>query len=132
LGLDRLRNAVLAALEDAGQQVLAHNLESGEWSVKDSEVSVKVAMSQVMVDFALGDGPRRIIDDALAMAAGRPMKFKMVSGGAQFSPRPAPPVTRPASGAGARSRAMADPVVQRMQEKFRAEIRSVIDHKERG
>ena len=132
LGLDRLRNAVLAALEDAGQQVLAHNLESGEWSVKDSEVSVKVAMSQVMLDFALGDGPRRIIDDALAMAAGRPMKFKMVSGGAQFSPRPAPPVTRPASGAGARSRAMADPVVQRMQEKFRAEIRSVIDHKERG
>jgi hypothetical protein len=27
---------------------------------------------------------------------------------------------------------MADPVVQRMQEKFGAEIRSVIDHKERG
>jgi hypothetical protein len=133
LGQDQLRNAVLGALEDAGQQVLAHNLESGEWSVKGSEVWVKVAMSQVMVDFALGDGPRRIIDDALAMATGRPMKFKMVSGGAQFSPKPAPPPsTRPANGAGARSRAMADPVVQRMQEKFRAEIRSVIDHKERG
>jgi hypothetical protein len=131
LGQDPLRNAVLGALEDAGQQVLAHNLESGEWSVKGGEVSVRVAMSQAIVDFALGDGPRRIIDDALAMATGRPMKFKMVSGGAQFSPAP-PPSTRPAHGAGARSRAMADPVVQRMQEKFRAEIRSVIDHKERG
>jgi hypothetical protein len=89
-------------------------------------------MSQVTVDFALGDGPKRIIHDALAKAAGRSMRFKMVSGGAQFAPKAAQPSTRPANGAGARSRAMADPVVQRMQEKFGAEIRSVIDHKERG
>ena len=63
------------------------------------------------------------------------MKLKMVSGGAQFAPKatPAAPSTpRSSNGAGARSRAMNDPVVQRMQEKFGAEIRSVIDHKERG
>ena len=30
----RLRNAVLAALEEAGQQMLAHNLEEGEWSLR--------------------------------------------------------------------------------------------------
>ena len=65
------RNAVLAALEDAGQQMLAHNLESGEWSVRGLEVSVKVAMSQVMVDVALGDGPRRIVQDALAQGDGK-------------------------------------------------------------
>jgi DNA polymerase-3 subunit gamma/tau len=130
--MEQLRNAVLGALEDAGQQVLAHNLELGEWSVKGNEVSVKVVMSQVMVDFALGDGPKRIIHDALAKASGRAMKFKMVSGGAQFTPKPSAPLVRPANGAGARSRAMSDPVVQRMQEKFGAEIRSVIDHKERG
>jgi hypothetical protein len=60
------------------------------------------------------------------------MKFKMVSGGAQFTPKAVPPSVRPANGVGARSRAMSDPVVQRMQEKFGAEIRSVIDHKERS
>jgi len=130
--LEQLRNTVLDALEDAGQQVLAHNLESGEWNVNGKEVSVKVAMSQVMVDFALGDGPKRIIQEALANATGGAMKFKMVSGGAQFSPKPVAPATRPANGPGARSRAMSDPVVQRMQEKFGAEIRSVIDHKERS
>ena len=130
--MEQLRNVVLGALEDGGQQVLAHNLESGEWSVKGNEVSVKVAMSQVMVDFALGDGPKRIIHDALARTTGAPMKFKMVSGGAQFTPKASAPSARPANGAGARSRAMSDPVVQRMQEKFGAEIRSVIDHKERG
>jgi DNA polymerase-3 subunit gamma/tau len=130
--IEQVRNAVLGALEDAGQQVLAHNLESGEWSANGNAVSVKVAMSQAMVDFALGDGPKRIIHDALAKATGRSMRFKMVSGGAQFAPKAAQRSTRPANGRGARSRAMADPVVQRMQETFGAEIRSVIDHKERG
>jgi DNA polymerase-3 subunit gamma/tau len=129
---DLARNAVLVALEDTGQQMLAHNLESGEWSLRGIEVSVKVAMSQVMVDVALGDGPKRIVQDALLKATGKPMKFKLVSGGAQFISKAAPPVARPANGAGARSRAMSDPIVQRMQEKFGAEIRSVIDHKERS
>jgi DNA polymerase-3 subunit gamma/tau len=130
--IEQVRNAILGALEDAGQQVLAHNLESGEWSANGNEVSVKVAMSQVMVDFALGDGPKRIIHDALAKAIGRSMTFKMVSGGAQFATKTVQRSTGLPNGAGARSRAMADPVVQRMQEKFGAEIRSVIDHKERG
>ncbi len=129
---DLARNVVLGALEDAGQQMLAHNLESGEWSVRNHEVSVKVAMSKVMVDVALGDGPKRIVQDALLKATGRPLKFKMVSGGSQFTPKAALPSARPTNGAGARSRAMSDPIVQRMQEKFGAEIRSVIDHKERG
>src|SRR5271169_307838 len=129
---DVARNAVLAALEDAGQNMLAHNLESGEWSVRNLDVSVKVAMSQVMVDVALGDAPKRIVQEALAKATGKPMKFKLVSGGTQFTPKAAPPSARPTNGTGARSRAMSDPIVQRMQEKFGAEIRSVIDHKERG
>ena len=129
---DALRNGVLAALEDAGQQMLAHNLESGEWAVRGHEVTVKVAMSQVMCDVALGEGPKRIVSESLAKASGKPMKFKMVSGGAQFAPKPGSSASRPANGAGARSRAISDPVVQRMQEKFGAEIRSVIDHKERG
>ena len=125
------RNAVLTALEDAGQNMLAHNLESGEWSVRNLEVSVKVSMSQVMVDVALGDAPKRIAHEALAKASGKAMKFKLVSGGSQTA-KAAPPLARPTNGTGARSRAMSDPVVQRMQEKFGAEIRSVIDHKERG
>jgi DNA polymerase-3 subunit gamma/tau len=126
------RDAVLAALEDANQQMLAHNLELGEWSVRGHEVSVKVAMSQIMVDVALGEVPKRIVNEALAKATGRALKFKMVSGGAQFAPKAPPPSARPSNGAGARSRAASDPIVQRMQEKFGAEIRSVIDHKERG
>ncbi len=129
LSAEAARNAVLAALEDAGQQVLAHNLEEGEWSVRGIEVSVKVAISQIMIDVALGPEPKRIIQTALSKAAGRPLRFKMVSG-TPAAAKPAAP--RPANGAGARSRAMSDPVVQRMQEKFGAEIRTVIDLKDRS
>ncbi len=110
--------------------MLAHNLEEGEWSLTEREVSVKVGMSQVMIDVALGAEPKRIIQTALSKAAGRPLKFKMVSGATPAAAKPSAP--RPANGDGARSRALADPVVQRMQEKFGAEIRTVIDQKDRG
>jgi len=55
-----------------------------------------------------------------------------VSGGTQVASKAAPLSARPSNGASGRSRAMSDPIVKRMQEKFGAEIRSVIDHKERG
>jgi DNA polymerase III subunit gamma/tau len=131
--VDSVRDAVLAALEDAGQNMLAHNLEEAEWVLSGLEVSAKVAMSQVLIDIALGPEPKRIIQAALNKVAGKPLKFKMVSGGVATAARPGSnPAPRPSNGAGARSRAMNDPVVQRMQEKFGAEIRTVIDQKDRG
>jgi DNA polymerase III subunit gamma/tau len=120
-------------LEDAGQSMLAHNLEEAEWALSGLEVSAKVAMSQVLIDIALGPEPKRIIQAALNKVASKPLKFKMVSGGVATAARPGSNTApRPSNGVGARSRAMSDPVVQRMQEKFGAEIRTVIDQKDRG
>jgi DNA polymerase-3 subunit gamma/tau len=131
--LELLRGAVLDALETSGQQMLAHNLEQGEWSLRGAEVLVKVGLSPGMIDVAMGDGPKRVIHNALAQAAGKPLRFKMESGGPQFTP--ATPTARPSNGAGngsARSRALADPIVKHMQETFGAEIRTVIDLKDRS
>jgi DNA polymerase-3 subunit gamma/tau len=130
ISVDALRNGVLAALEDAGQHVLAHHLEEGEWLLRGGEVSAKVGMSQVLIEVALGAEAKRMIQAALRKAANRPLKFKMVSGAATAEKADSPP--RPTNGAGARSRALADPLVQRMQEKFGAEIRTVIDQKNSG
>jgi DNA polymerase III subunit gamma/tau len=130
---DSARNAILGALEDAGQSMLAHNLEEADWSVRGPEVSAKVAMSQVLIDIALGVEPKRIIQAALSKASNRPLKFKMVSGGTAMAPKTnGSSAPRAGNGTGARSRAASDPVVQRMQEKFGAEIRTVIDQKDRG
>ncbi len=132
--VETLRDAVLSALENSGQQVLAHNLEQGEWSLRGAEVVAKVGLSQAMIDLALGDGPKRMIQNALSQAGGRLLRFKMESGGAQF--KPVAGARRAgngnSNGASARSRAQADPVVKRMQEVFGAEIRTVIDLKERS
>src|SRR5664280_2001754 len=75
--VEAAREAVLGALEDAGQQMLAHNLEEAEWAVRGIELCVTVAMSQVLIDVALGPEPKRVIQAALSKATGRPLKFKM-------------------------------------------------------
>ena len=130
---DAARNAILCALEDAGQNMLAHNLEEAEWSVRGFEVSAKVAMSQVLIDIALGPEPKRIIQTAIGKLSSKPLKFKMVSGGTATAPKTnGNAAPRAGNSRGARSRAASDPVVQRMQEKFGAEIRTVIDQKDRG
>jgi DNA polymerase III subunit gamma/tau len=133
ISVDALRDAVLATLEDAGQGMLAHNLENGEWLLRGAELVVKVAMSQVLIDVALGAEPKRIITATLGKASGRPLKFKMEGGVVAVQPKQeaAPRPANGTNGGSARSRAMADPLVQRMQEKFGAEVRTVIDHKDR-
>ncbi len=131
INLDALRAAVLSALEDAGQNILAHNLEGGEWSLRGSELAVKVAMSQVLIDVALGAEPKRIIQAALGKISGSPLKFKMLGSVGATAAAKTEAAPRPANGAGARARALADPVVQRMQQKFGAEVRTVIDQKDR-
>jgi DNA polymerase-3 subunit gamma/tau len=135
VSLDTLRGAVLDALESSGQQMLAHNLEQGQWSVRGAEVLVMVGLSQVLIDVALGEAPKRVIHTALAQAAGKPLRFKMENGGAEFKASSAI-LPRPANGSGngasARSRALSDPVVKQMQETFGAEIRTVIDLKDRS
>jgi hypothetical protein len=75
--------------------------------------------------------PKRLANAAASAAMGRPGRVSVVSG----TPSPtngAAAVVRPRNGASARSRAAEDPIVQRMREKFGAEIRTVIDHREKN
>jgi len=131
-GVLELREAVLGALEEAGHRMLVTLLERGEWSLEGAEVVVQVKESAGMVEMSMGAEPRRIASAAAAQAAGRPLKLK-VAGGAVPNGRNGdseqPPA--PATTANGRSRAAQDPVVRRMRERFGAEIRTVIDHKDK-
>ena len=121
---DRLRESVLAAIGD--QPMLAAMLESGEWAIEGSELVIKVAASATVIDMSLGaDAKRRIIATASG-ALGRPIKLKVLPGGPAKAAAP-----RTASNGGGRSRAEQDPIVRRMKEKFGAEIRTIIDYKEK-
>ena len=107
--LEHLQDAVLQALTDGNQRILVSMLSAGEWS---------------------SDAKRLAIASASGVL-GRAVKLKVVSGASvaplenkrNGAPRP--------SGPGGRGRAEQDPVVRRMQEKFGAQVRTVIDYRDK-
>jgi DNA polymerase-3 subunit gamma/tau len=131
--LDRLQAAVLQALSDGNQRILVSMLSAGEWSVQGNEVVIKIAESQTVVDMSLGSDAKRLAIASASGALGRAVKLKVIPGSA-VAPQDAKRETAARSNGstvGGRGRAEQDPVVQRMREKFGAEIRTVIDYKEK-
>jgi len=121
-----IREAVLQALERARQQSVVAMLAAGEWSSEGAEVAVKVAAGAKFAEMAMNAEAKRVANEAATQSAGRPMRLRVLPG-QKVSEIPPP---RPANGGpGARTRAADEPVVRRMQEKFGAEIRTVIDHR---
>jgi DNA polymerase III subunit gamma/tau len=123
---DSLRDAVLTALSD--QQMLVSLLEAAQWTLSGSTLLAKVAASNTMIEMSFPADARRVASAAASGLAGRPIRMQVEPGGAaQASAAP-----RSAASGTARSRAEKDPIVQRMQEKFGAQIRTVIDYREKG
>jgi DNA polymerase III subunit gamma/tau len=136
---DSLRDTVLSALSN--QPMLVSLLEAANWSLEGNSLTAKVAATSTMLDMSFTNDARRIATAAASGAAGRPIRVQVLPGG---SPQAgASRGTNGGSGNGsalngaggngsARSRAEQDPVVRRMREKFGAEIRTVIDYREKG
>jgi DNA polymerase III subunit gamma/tau len=126
--IDDLRNVALEALSNSGQRMLVSMLEIGEWALEGSELVIKVAASATIIDMSLGAEAKRLLTSKASEALGRTVKLKIMSGAV---PTPAA-VTRAATVASnGRGRAEQDPIVKRMKEKFGAEIRTIIDYKNR-
>ena len=121
---------------DGNQRILVSMLEAGEWSVDGNEVVVKVAESQTVVDMSLGADARRLAMASASGVLGRAVKLKIIAGSAVVvsggqSNGSGVKSGGANSGMGGRGRAEQDAVVRRLQEKFGAEIRTVIDYKEK-
>jgi hypothetical protein len=80
---------------------------------------------------SLSPDAKRLAIASASGVLGRPIKLKVIPG-ATVAPQEkrSGGAPRP-SGPGGRGRAEQDPVVRRMQEKFSAEIRTVIDYREK-
>jgi DNA polymerase-3 subunit gamma/tau len=132
---DELRSATIVALENAGHRMLATMLDGGQWSFAGNELLVKVAALPAVIEMAMGAEPKKLASAAASEAAGRPVKIRVVSGGTAPTAQSArtsqggETASRP-KGTG-RGRALQDPVVRHMQEKFGAEIRTIIDHRDK-
>ena len=122
-----LQSEVIEALERANSRT-----PIVEVGAEGGEVIIKVGVAQALVDagLALSEEAKRAALAAGARVLGRPVRLRIIGGPGNGNPRAtaAPPAQ---NGPGARSRAADDPVVQRMREKFSAQIRTVIDHREK-
>jgi DNA polymerase-3 subunit gamma/tau len=125
---ESLRDAVLNAL--ANQQMLVSLMDNAEWRLEGNALIARVAASSTMIEMSFTGDARRIASAAASGLAGRPIKMLVEPGGAPQAT--STPRRSPSKSTGsARSRAEQDPIVQRMQEKFGAEIRTVIDYREK-
>jgi len=133
--IERLQSAVLQALMDGNQRILVSMLEAGEWSVEGNEVVINVSESQTVVDMSLGGEARRLAIASASGVLGRAVKLRIVPGSTLAaegkSNGNAVKSNGTNAGVGGRGRAEQDAVVRRLQEKFGAEIRTVIDYKEK-
>ncbi|HUB03119.1 MAG TPA: DNA polymerase III subunit gamma/tau [Terriglobales bacterium] len=124
---ESLRTAILSVLGE--QPALVSMLEAAEWALEGNSLIARVASSSALIDMTFTAEARRMAVAAASGAAGRPIKVQVLPGGTGQAEKN---VRRPAANGSARSRAEQDPVVRRMQEKFGAEIRTVIDYREKG
>ena len=127
--ITKLQTAVLQALSDANQRILVSMLSAGDWSIHGNEVVIKVTESQTVVDMSLGPEGKRIAIATASGVLGRAVKLKVIPGSVVQEKKNGGPKLAP--GPGGRSRAEQDPIVRRMQEKFGAEIRTVIDYRDK-
>jgi DNA polymerase-3 subunit gamma/tau len=124
-GLDSVRNAVLNALGE--HRMLVSMLEMGEWSIEGNELVVKVTASATVIDMSLGVDARRLAIATASGALGKAVKLKVLPGG---TAQAAPPRQATNGDGGGRARAEQDPIVRRLQDKFGAEIRTIIDQRD--
>jgi hypothetical protein len=92
---------------------------------------IAVAASETVIDMSLGVDAKRLVIASASGALGRPLRLRVVSSGTAPGTTPGSTLVQPAASGGGRNRAEQDPIVRRMQEKFGAEIRTIIDYRDK-
>jgi DNA polymerase-3 subunit gamma/tau len=124
-----LSSQVIAAAEAANHFDLANMIRNGEWKLNGSELQVQVVDPPVLVQMAFKKEAEQVLNTAASNAVGRPVRIKIV-GNAKVTGRAQAP--SPGGNAANRGRVAEEPIIRKIQEKFGAEIRSVIDYREKN
>ena len=125
--IDNIRSAVLNALASTEQTMLCSMFEAGEWSIAGSELTIRLAASATLIEMSVSASAKKMIIASASGALGRAVKLQVLPG-AVAQTAPSKPQISYTNGS-SRSRAEQEPVVQRLKEKFGAQIRTVIDYK---
>jgi DNA polymerase-3 subunit gamma/tau len=122
---EAIAGEVMRTLEEANSRVGVLAIEA-----RGGELLLQLDVPESVLEMSLSNDARRAVTMAASRAAGHPLRLKL-AGTANGNGNPAPAARPQVSGAGARARAAEDPLVRRMQEKFGAQIRTIIDYREK-
>jgi DNA polymerase III subunit gamma/tau len=128
-GRESLRQAVCAALDQAGHASAAQLLGAGTWSLDGAMVRIEVgAMGKKMLSLTVNSAAEKIIREAL-IGQSAPARFLIVPGDANGTVSSQAP---PAAAKGSiQEAALSHPLVQRAKEILKAEVRGVVDLREK-
>jgi DNA polymerase-3 subunit gamma/tau len=128
--LDKLRDVVTAALDDQGHNTAASLLAAGRWKLdEDGAIQVEVGVKKTMLGLTMNGEAWKIVREALR-GAGATQKMTVVPG--ETAAEPASGTPRVWSRDSIEAVALGNPLVRQAQELFQAEVRSVLDLREKG
>ncbi len=128
---ETLRAEICSDMSNGGHQTAASLLENGIWQWNGKELQVQAAVSKIMLEMAYNVEAQRIAKESFRRLAGAGFQFNVIpeskdvkssSSPTQAQAQSAPKSTLPAS-----SQTSDHPLVQRAQQLFHAEIRSVVN-----
>jgi DNA polymerase III subunit gamma/tau len=129
-GLSQIRDRVTAALDEQGHNTAASLLAAGRWKMDpDGAIQVEVGVKKTMLGLTMNGEAWKIVREALRVA-GATQKMTVVPGEASNEPVSASP--RTVSRDSIESVALGHPMVRQAKELFHAEVRSVLDLREKG
>ena len=121
--IDSLRHAIGSALVNAGHSSAAQLLGSGTWVLESTSLRIEVpGLGKKMLTLTVNAAAEKIIRQEL-QRLGAPSRFMVVPGEGSAQAAPAAP---PLAGS-VHEAALAHPMVQRAKEIFNADVRSVVD-----
>jgi len=122
--IEQIRHAIGSALVEGGHVSAAQLLGTGKWTIDGASLRIEVAgMGKKMLALTINAAAEKIIRQEL-QRLGAPVRFLVVPGEGT-APSAAPMAPPPAGSIG--EVALANPLVQRARDIFKAEVRSVVD-----
>jgi DNA polymerase-3 subunit gamma/tau len=129
--LGKLRDVVTAALDDQGHNTAASLLSAGRWKLdEDGAIQVEVGVKKTMLGLTMNGEAWKIVREALR-GAGASQKMTVVPGEAAAA-EPSGGAPRTFSRDSIEAVALGNPLVRQAQELFQAEVRSVLDLRDKG
>jgi len=126
--IESIRHAIGSALVEAGHESAAQLLGAAAWAIDGASLRIEtVGMGKKMLALTINAAAEKIIRQEL-QRLGAPTRFLIVPGEAtgQQAAQSAAPMATPIAGS-IQEAALANPLVQRAKEIFKADVRSVVD-----